>query len=137
MRKGKADGEMRIGALAAAAGVHVETVRYYQRRGLLRTPGRPAGGIRRYNDDDLARLRFIRRAKALGFSLRDIRALLQLDEQSCAEVREIAGKNLSEIRSRIRDLESVATALERMVRQCESTNESACPIIDSLTHSQS
>jgi len=126
-----------IGRLARAAGVHVETVRYYQRRGLLRTPPRPAGGIRRYANGDLQRLRFIRRAKAVGFSLRDIRALLQLDEQSCDEVRRIAEQKLAEVRERMRGLESMAKTLETMIHQCESSDQPVCPIIDSLAHSQS
>lgn len=125
--------DITIGALARAAGVHVETIRYYQRRGLLRTPARPAGGIRRYNDDDLARLRFIRRAKQLGFSLRDIRTLLQLDEQHCDDVRALAARELEDVRARMADLESIAATLEAMIRQCESTGGPACPIIDALT----
>jgi len=128
---------MTIGTLARAAGVQVETVRYYQRRGLMRTPPKPAGAIRRYNGDDLARLRFIRRAKILGFSLRDISALLQLDEQSCDEVRRIAEQKLAEVRERMRGLESMAKTLETMIHQCESSDQPVCPIIDSLTHSQS
>jgi len=123
---------MRIGALADAAGVHVETIRYYQRCGLLRTPSKAPSGIRRYSEDDLARLRFIRRAKALGFSLRDIHLLLQLDEQNCDEVREIAKRKLAQVRERMLGLESVAKALETMILQCETSDQLACPIINSL-----
>lgn len=73
-----------IGRLARAARVNVETIRYYQRRGLLGTPRKPPGGVRHYPEEELARLRFIERAQQLGFSLRDIRELLALGERSCA-----------------------------------------------------
>jgi len=123
---------MTIGGLARAAGVHVETVRYYQRQRLLRTPQRPTGGIRRYSDSDLARLRFIRRAKELGFSLRGIRGLLQLDERDCDDVHRLASQKLTEVRNRIAGLESMAAALVDMINQCETSTRTACPIIDSL-----
>jgi len=125
---------LKIGELARAAKVSVETVRYYQRINLLRTPKKSIGGIRRYSDDDLSRLRFIRRAKKLGFSLKDIHLLLQLDEQSCDEVRRIAKQKLAEVRERMLGLESMAGTLEAMIRQCESSNQPVCPIIDSLTN---
>ncbi len=123
---------MSIGALARTAHVHVETVRYYQRLGLMRTPVRPAGGIRRYDEEDLARLRFIRRAKELGFSLRDIRALLQLDAGDCDDARRIAGDKLAEIRRRLHDLAAMAAVLETMIQRCNEARTPACPIIDSL-----
>jgi len=121
-----------IGQLAKAAEVNVETIRYYQRIGLMRTPTKPLGEIRRYHHNDLSRLRFIRRAKELGFSLKDIHLLLQLDEQSCDEVRSIAKQKLADVRERMLGLESMAKALEAMIRQCESSDQKACPIIDSL-----
>jgi len=124
-----------IGQLARAAEVNVETIRYYQRTGLMRTPAKPLGEIRRYPPDDLSRLRFIRRAKELGFSLKDIHALLQLDETSCDDVRELAEHKLIDVHKRISDLESVAKSLSAMIRQCESSDQPACPIIDSLTPS--
>jgi len=122
-----------IGQLAKAAEVNVETIRYYQRTSLMRTPTKPLGEIRRYHQDDLSRLRFIRRAKELGFSLKDIHALLQLDEKSCDDVRELAEHKLIDVHKRISDLESVAKSLSTMIRQCESSDQPACPIIDSLT----
>jgi len=122
-----------IGQLAKAAEVSVETIRYYQRIGLMRTPAKPLGEIRRYHHNDLSRLRFIRRAKELGFSLKDIHALLLLDEESCDDVRELAERKLTDVRKRISDLESVAKSLSAMIRQCESSDQPACPIIDSLT----
>lgn len=122
-----------IGQLARAASVHIETIRYYQRLELMPTPIKPLGGIRRYHDDDLSRLRFIRRAKELGFSLKDIHALLQLDEKNCDDVRELAEHKLIDVHKRISDLESVAKSLSTMIHQCESSDQPACPIIDSLT----
>jgi len=127
---------MTIGQLARAADVHVETIRYYQRAGLLPVPPRPQGGYRYYSDADLSRLRFIRRAKATGFSLKDIQALLQLDEKNCEDVRELAEHKLADIRQRIADLESMATSLSAMIHQCESSKQPACPIIDSLAQTK-
>jgi len=127
---------LKIGELARAAEVHVETVRYYQRIKLLRIPEKSFCEIRHYSDDDLSRLRFIRRAKELGFSLKDIHALLQLDEESCNDVRELAEHKLADVRERMLGLESMAKTLEAMIRQCESSDRKACPIIDSLTQSK-
>jgi len=127
---------LKIGELAKAAKVSVETVRYYQRTALMRTPAKPLGEIRHYHHDDLSRLRFIRRAKELGFSLKDIRVLLQLDEKSCDDVRELAEHKLADVRKRIADLESVAKSLSAMIHQCESSDQPACPIIDSLAQSK-
>jgi len=122
-----------IGQLAAAANVHIETIRYYQRIKLLTVPERPVGGIRRYSNATLSRLRFIRHAKELGFSLKDINALLQLDERDCDDVRKLAEHKLADVRKRIADLESMARTLSIMIRQCEASNRPTCPIIDSLT----
>jgi MerR family mercuric resistance operon transcriptional regulator len=132
-----ATGALSIGTLARRAGVNVETVRYYQRRGLMRTPPKPRGGIRRYGEDDLARLRFIRRAKALGFSLADIRALLQLnddaaDPAACRAVRAIAEEKLADVRQRIHDLSIMADQLKILIAECAS-GRSRCAIIQSLT----
>jgi len=127
---------LKIGELARSAKVNVETIRYYQRIKLLRTPEKSIGSIRRYSDNDLSRLRFIRRAKELGFSLRDIHALLLLDEGNCNDVRELAEHKLADIYKRIADLESMARSLSTMIRQCEASNQPACPIIHSLTQSK-
>ncbi|GIX31817.1 MAG: hypothetical protein KatS3mg124_2289 [Porticoccaceae bacterium] len=89
-----------IGALAKAAGVHVETIRFYQRKGLLPTPDRPYGGIRRYGREDLARLQFIQKAKRLGFRLDEIAELLALaDGSHCAEARALAERKLADVRA--------------------------------------
>jgi len=93
--------DMTIGALAKAAGVHVETVRYYQRRGLVAEPKRQAGSVRRYDDGAVKRLRFVRRAQELGFTLEEIKALVRLGETpSCRGARELAEEKLALVKSR-------------------------------------
>jgi MerR family transcriptional regulator, mercuric resistance operon regulatory protein len=123
---------MTIGRLAREAGVNIETVRYYQRRGLLPTPRKPPGGARRYSSDSLQRLRFIRRAQELGFTLREISELLMLGDGSCAETRAIAEKRLRDIEMRLHDLKSMHTTLEKLIRTCRAGNHPPCPIIASL-----
>jgi MerR family mercuric resistance operon transcriptional regulator len=123
-----------IGALAEAADVGVETVRYYQRRGLLSEPRRPAGGIRRYGDTDVARLKFVKAAQRLGFSLDEVGELLRLDDGTrCAQARTLAETHLAEVRQRLRDLRRVETTLAQLVRQCGSARGTvSCPLIASL-----
>ncbi len=126
--------EMTIGQLAKAAGVNVETVRYYQRRGLLAAPDRPAGSIGRYALGALTRLRFIKRAQSLGFSLDDVQALLSLDDgRSCSSARRIAEHKLGEVRERIASLQVLEGALEDLVKRCARTrNHVSCPLIEAL-----
>ncbi|GAB3627633.1 MerR family transcriptional regulator [Pandoraea terrae] len=126
--------EMTIGQLAGAAGVNVETIRYYHRRGLLPTPPRPTGGIRRYPAAALSRLRFIRRSQALGFSLDEVETLLSLhDGQTCATARAIAEHRLADVGRRIKDLQTLEGALATLVMRCAtSTGKVACPLIGSL-----
>jgi len=122
-----------IGGLAKAAGVGVETVRYYQRRGLLAEPARPPGEIRRYGDDDLKRLRFIRRAQAAGFTLEQIGELLALDRtDDRARVRELATGRLAALGARISELEQSRAALERLRGACASGRKGPCPILDAF-----
>jgi MerR family mercuric resistance operon transcriptional regulator len=122
-----------IGGLAKAAGVGVETVRYYQRRGLLAEPARPPGEIRRYGDDDLKRLRFIRRAQAAGFTLEQIGELLALDRtDDRARVRELATGRLAALDARISELEQSRAALERLRGACASGRKGPCPILDAF-----
>jgi MerR family transcriptional regulator, mercuric resistance operon regulatory protein len=121
-----------IGRLAREAGVNIETIRYYQRRGLLATPRKPLGGARRYSADSLVRLRFIRRAQELGFTLREISELLMLGDGSCAETRTIAENRLKDIEARMRDLESMHATLGKLIRTCRAGNRPPCPIITSL-----
>ena len=122
-----------IGGLAKAAGVGVETVRYYQRRGLLPEPARPPGEVRRYGDDDLRRLRFIRRAQAAGFTLEQIGELLALDRtDDRARVRQLATDRLAALDERIAELEQSRAALERLRSTCASGRKGPCPILDAF-----
>ena len=122
-----------IGRLARAAGVHVETIRYYQRRGLLAEPNRPAGGVRRYGTDAVARLGFIKRAQEIGFSLEEVKALLVLGETpNCRGARTLAANKLQLVESRLRDLDRMRRALKSLIGQCDAGRERRCPIIESL-----
>ena len=126
--------QLRIGALAAAADVGVETVRYYQRRGLLGEPERPLGGLRTYPATYVDRIRFIKRAQRLGFSLEEIVTLLTLDSGTGhARAHALAVHRLEEIVAKIGDLEAMRATLTELVRRCESTHgKVACPIIAAL-----
>lgn len=128
------DKDIRISDLAKEAGVHVETIRYYQGIGLLPWPRREHGRIRRYDSDDLKRLRFIRRAQALGFSLEEVALLLGLAEgEHCAETRVLAEKKLSMVEEKIADLAAMQMALQGLVNECARGGRGqGCPIIDSL-----
>jgi MerR family mercuric resistance operon transcriptional regulator len=129
------DGQpLRIGALARAAGVGVETIRYYQRRRLLGTPARAFGGQRSYPPDFVDRLRFIKRAQALGFSLADVAALLQLDDGTGhVRARQLAAARLAEIESRIADLAAMREVLAQLIHDCEhAEGRVPCPIIATL-----
>ena len=126
---------MTIGQVAAAADVHVETIRYYQRLGLVGEPPRPLGGIRRYDDTTVARLRFIKRAQQLGFALDEVRHLLALEDgQSCRETRALAEKKLAVIDTRLSDLRRMQKSLKTLIAECDSGKRPrACPIIATLT----
>ena len=124
-----------IGRLATAAGVNLETVRYYERIGLMAPPDRTPGGHRSYQPEHRARLAFIRRARELGFSLADIRTLLALAQpgrQSCAEVKTIASEHLQDVRSKIADLRRLAAVLDEAVRRCGDGDVPDCPVIQVL-----
>ena len=122
-----------IGRVAKACGVGVETVRYYQRRGLLAEPERPAGGVRRYGDDTAARLGFIRRAQNVGFTLDEVKTLLKLGETpNCRGARALAARKLELVKARRRDLERVRRALTELIGRCDTGRERRCPIIESL-----
>ncbi|MBI5517400.1 MAG: MerR family transcriptional regulator [Deltaproteobacteria bacterium] len=125
-----------IGQLARDAGVNVETVRYYERRGLLCRPRR-ASGWRRYDDDHLRTLRFIRRAQGLGFSLAEVEGLLALRSSSsprvCARVRAAAEARVADVEARLRDLEALRRALLEVVQRCPADGPGeACPILKAL-----
>jgi len=123
-----------IGALADAAGVNVETIRFYQRKLLLPEPRRPRGTIRRYGESELARLHFIKAAQRIGFSLDEIAELLRLDDgMHCSEARHLAEQKLRDVRSRLNDLQRMETALNQLVRSCGSKKESVqCPLLAAL-----
>lgn len=126
---------MRIGEVAAASGCHLETVRYYERIGLIRPPSRTSSGYRDYRDEDVARLRFVTRGRDLGFSIEEIRSLLRLSEDaalSCADVDELARQHLADVRARICDLQRMARELERTITQCHGGNRGDCVILDAL-----
>ena len=123
-----------IGVLADAAGVNVETIRFYQRKGLMQEPDRPLGGIRRYGEADRARVRFIKSAQRLGFSLDEIADLLKLEDGShCTEAREQAERKLADVRDRLADLRRIEVALQGLVvRCCATSGQVQCPLIAAL-----
>ncbi len=122
-----------IGTLARKAGVNIETIRYYQRRGLLQEPPKPAEGYRLYPLDAVARILFIKRAQRLGFSLEEIINLLRLGEGNCSETKALALQKLSAIEARLADLERMKRTLQELVQQCDKGGTSApCPIVASL-----
>lgn len=127
-----------IGQLAKAADVGVETVRYYHRCGLLPLPVRSYGAFRQYSWQSLQRLHFIRRAQALGFTLDEVRALLQLNDGStCGTARTLAEHKLQVVEERLRDLRALRAELRSVVQQCRSNrDEVSCPLIDTLCGSK-
>jgi MerR family mercuric resistance operon transcriptional regulator len=126
--------ELTIGRLAALADVNVETIRYYQRRGLLDEPRKPAGGCRHYPADMARRVRFIKRAQALGFTLEEIASLLRLDgADCCADTRELAAHKIALIERKLLDLAAMRAALAALVHQCNTGQAGGpCPIISVL-----
>ena len=123
-----------IGAFAAEADVNVETVRYYQRKGLLAEPDKPSGSIRRYGNSDVARVKFIKAAQRLGFSLDEITGLLALDDGAhCREARELGQLKLDDVREELADLRRIESALAHMVRDCDKARGTvSCPLIAAL-----
>ena len=124
-----------IGPLARAAGVGVETIRFYQRKGLLPQPERPYGGVRRYGEEELNRVRFIKSAQRIGFTLEEISQLLRLDDGTqCEEARVIAEHKLTDVRERITDLKRIDAVLNGLVQRCATAENDAtrCPIISAL-----
>ena len=127
---------MKIGQFAQRAGVGIDTVRYYERHGLLSSPDRLASGYRQYNEQDLAPLRFIRRAKALGFTLMEIQELLALSGQqdhSMAAVKAAATEKLADVEARMAELTRVRDGLRALVDSCPGHGaRAACPILNAL-----
>lgn len=119
-----------IGGLAKAVGVGVETVRYYQRRGLLTEPARPHGEVRRYGDEDIRRLKFIRSAQGAGFTLAEIKELLDLDaSDDRARVRELAQQRVAALDAKIGELREARDALAGLATACAKTRSGPCPIL--------
>jgi len=124
-----------IGKLAAATETKAETIRYYERIGLLAPPERTGGNYRAYRPSHLARLRFIRRSRALGFSLDQVRALLRLSDDracSCGEVDRIANTHLKEVEDKIADLKKLQSELQDIIGQCRRGTIADCRIIETL-----
>jgi Cu(I)-responsive transcriptional regulator len=128
---------MRIGAVAAAANVNEQTLRYYERAGLLPPPKRSANGYRDYPDDTVTLVRFIKRAQELGFSLEEARTLAGLrgdPASSCLQVRQLAANKLADIERRVADLSAMANELRALVTTCRESAAPACPILEALDH---
>ena len=128
-------GNLTIGRLAQAAAVNVETIRYYQRRRLLDQPSKPLGGHRRYAAEAVKRVRFIKRAQQLGFTLEEVKSLLLLEDgQSCRETRLLAERKLALIEQRIHDLARMRRLLTSLIAECaKGKRPRSCPIIATLS----
>ena len=127
--------DMKIGALAEETGVHVETIRYYQNLGLMPKPAKARGSVRRYGAEAADRLRFIKRAQGLGFSLDEVRLLLDLSVgEHCAETRTFAEQKKLMVDKKIADLRGIQAALDKLIRACGTGRRGrGCPIIESLS----
>lgn len=131
-----ASGPLAIGTLSKRTGCKIETIRYYERAGLIPHPLRSPGGYRLYGTAQLKRLTFIRRARALGFSIEEVRALLNLADhrrRPCTEARAIAAAHLSDVRAKIADLKMMELVLRRTVARCTRRGGSHCPLIEALS----
>jgi MerR family mercuric resistance operon transcriptional regulator len=126
---------MLIGELSGRTGCNIETIRYYERIGLLPPPPRSAGGHRLYGVDHLKRLTFIRRGRQLGFALKEVRGLLAMVDgggQTCDEVQALTLAHLDEVRRKIADLKAMERVLDAMAAECEGGTVPACPVIGAL-----
>jgi MerR family transcriptional regulator, mercuric resistance operon regulatory protein len=124
-----------IGKLSQLTGVNIETIRYYEKIGVVPVPPRTESGRRVYGPTERRILAFVRRSRELGFSLDEVRALLRLggpEKASCREVRKIAAHHLDHIRAKISDLRKLERLLEKTVAQCTGTTAPACPVLDIL-----
>ncbi|MFZ2653149.1 MAG: Hg(II)-responsive transcriptional regulator [Burkholderiaceae bacterium] len=127
-------GNLTIGAVAAAAAVGIETIRFYQRKGLLEEPDRPPGGIRRYRRRDVARVSFIKSAQRLGFSLDEVMGLLVLEDGThCDDARTLAEVKLAAVKDKLAGLRRIERALRTLIDECnESKGDVCCPMIKAL-----
>lgn len=126
---------LRIGELAERSGCKAETIRYYEKIGLLAPPPRSAAGYRHYDASHLQRLRFIRRSRELGFSLEEVRGLLSLSEQEgrgCEQALALARGHLESVRAKLAALQRLEAALAALAHGCESNAGAACPLLDRL-----
>ncbi len=124
-----------IGRLSKQTGTNVETIRYYERVGLVPTPERSSGGYRLYSADHLKQLNFVRRARGLGFSIGEVRTLLRLAHERkrpCAEVRVVAEAHLRDVRAKIADLKRMERVLKATVARCAEGRRVDCPLIEAL-----
>jgi MerR family mercuric resistance operon transcriptional regulator len=128
------DKKLTISIAAKQAGVNIETIRYYQRIGLIEEPGKPLSGYRVYPQSTIDRIRFIKRAKELGFSLAETTRLLELEDGNCDQTRELAEQKLELINTKINDLQTLAVVLNEHVHACKTNPDNqSCPLISSLT----
>lgn len=125
---------MTIGKVALDVGVNIETIRYYQRVGLLATPTKEQGGLRYYDNASVTRLRFIKRAQHLGFSLAEVKGLMELNRPGCCkQTHDAAVLKLALVEERIRDLQEIRGTLKTLISECEAGNSpETCPITDLL-----
>jgi len=126
---------LRIGEVAGRAGVNVQTLRFYEREGLLEEPARRPSGYRAYPEDSVRRVRFIKRAQQLGFTLREIQSLLRLRDDAsvpCKEVRSTAEAKISEIDEKLRHLKAMKKALQTLARSCAASRKHHCPLLEAL-----
>lgn len=127
--------DMPIGEFSRRTGCAIETIRFYEKVDILPQPRR-RGRYRHYDAGDVGRLVFVRRARELGFTLDEVRALLRLAASggaACAEVRTLAAEHLTDVRARIADLRSMERVLAQAVRQCDAGKQATCPLIDTLS----
>lgn len=122
-----------ISKIAKELDINIETVRFYERRGLIVQPSKPAQGYRHYPSDTVSRIRFIKRSQELGFTLDEIANLISLNDTPCGQVQELAEQKLCTVRKKMADLRCLEKVLKELLTQCRSNqDDSHCPIIDSL-----
>lgn len=126
---------IQIGALAKRTGTNIETIRFYEKIGILAEPRRAGNGRRLYDGGQVERLTFVRRTRSLGFSLDEVRALLALAgsrDVDCCEVKGVATRHLDEVTAKIADLQTMQSALTKLIAQCDAGDQSGCPMIATL-----
>lgn len=126
-----------IGRLAKAAGVNIETIRHYQNKGLIIEPEKPAKGFRQYPISTLERLKFIKTAQKLGFSLREIKEILDLGENRCTEVEQLANQKLLDLRNRVTELESIIVTIDQLLNCCHTQNKAEpCSFVKGISENR-